>query len=207
MPRDLFGQTIFEPIKGDQLPPSRRAIIESEKQAAIEDLRARTRAVLENQTNATAKAKADAVIAKKVAEAAREAEAAEVAKIAAPGEVKRAKRLKFRTIPPAGLPPKPRRSLANDVAANLNRAGVANVSVDEVKKSLFANAKLKAFHFVVYMANGPNLLLWCGRPNKAIRDDMAAWEKVFGEGYVAAYAFRRATAIVYELAGGWEVRP
>ena len=69
--------------------------------------------------------------------------------------------------------------------------------MDEAKKALFANAKLKSFDFVVYSKNGPNLLVDVkGRScrNRAARSgfetwaterdvaDLLQWEQVFGEG-------------------------
>ena len=43
--------------------------------------------------------------------------------------------------------------------AYLRSKGIPYVAVDEAKKALFANAKLKSFDFVVYSKNGPNLLI------------------------------------------------
>src|SRR4029079_19451666 len=43
--------------------------------------------------------------------------------------------------------------------AYLRDTGVPCVAVDEAKKALFANAKLKSFDFVVYSKSGPNLLI------------------------------------------------
>src|SRR5207244_13615377 len=43
--------------------------------------------------------------------------------------------------------------------AFLREKGIPCVAVDEAKKALFANAKLKSFDFVVYSKNGPNLLI------------------------------------------------
>src|SRR3954464_14138567 len=43
--------------------------------------------------------------------------------------------------------------------AFLRSRGIPYVAVDEAKKALFANAKLKSFDFVVYSKTGPNLLL------------------------------------------------
>jgi len=41
----------------------------------------------------------------------------------------------------------------------LRDRGIPCVAVDEAKKALFANARLKSFDFVVYSKNGPNLLV------------------------------------------------
>src|SRR5438067_1897458 len=43
--------------------------------------------------------------------------------------------------------------------AYLRQRGIPYVAVDEAKRALFANAKLKGFDFVVYSKNGPNLLI------------------------------------------------
>jgi hypothetical protein len=78
------------------------------------------------------------------------------------------------------------------------------VAVDEAKKALFANAKLKSFDFVVYSAKGPNLLVDVkGRSCRnrtgqkgfetwtTERDvkDLMEWEQVFGEGFKAVFTF------------------
>src|SRR6476661_1686626 len=43
--------------------------------------------------------------------------------------------------------------------AFLRDRGIPCVAVDEAKKALFANARLKSFDFVVYSKSGPNLLI------------------------------------------------
>ena len=43
--------------------------------------------------------------------------------------------------------------------AFLRDKGIPCVAVDEAKKALFSNAKLKSFDFVVYSKSGPNLLV------------------------------------------------
>src|ERR1700682_1127014 len=43
--------------------------------------------------------------------------------------------------------------------AFLRDRAIPYVAVDEAKKALFANARLKSFDFVVYSKNGPNLLV------------------------------------------------
>jgi hypothetical protein len=88
----------------------------------------------------------------------------------------------------------------------LRTAGVPYVAVDEAKKALFAGVRLKSFDFVVYSANGANLLvdvkgrrfpyeragsrrLW---ENWTTRDDLeslAQWEEVFGSGFAGLLAF------------------
>ncbi|MDP9172961.1 MAG: HYExAFE family protein [Planctomycetota bacterium] len=88
--------------------------------------------------------------------------------------------------------------------AFLRDRAVPYVAVDETKRALFANARLKSFDFVVYSQNGPNLLVDVkGRScrNKASRSgfetwateqdvaDLTQWEQVFGNGYRAMLSF------------------
>src|SRR5439155_2994571 len=89
--------------------------------------------------------------------------------------------------------------------AFLRERGIPYVAVDEAKKALFANAKLKSFDFVVYSKNGPNLLIdvkgrQCrdragGRKSfetwTTQRDveDLMQWEQVFGDGFKAVLTF------------------
>ncbi len=93
--------------------------------------------------------------------------------------------------------------------AFLRRRGIPYVAVDEAKKALFADAKLKSFDFVVYSKNGPNLLV--DVKGRKLRDpqgrsgfetwspeqdvnDLMEWEQVFGPGFMAMLSF------VYEIA-------
>lgn len=100
-------------------------------------------------------------------------------------------------------PPRPkRRSLIADVEWELREHGNPYVSVDEAKNALFQNAKLRAFHFVVYDRTNENWLLWCGDPDAVVRADMANWKQVFGDGYQVVYALRRAGRIIYKTASG-----
>jgi len=87
--------------------------------------------------------------------------------------------------------------------AFLRERGIPYVAVDEAKKALFANAKLKSFDFVVYSKNGPNLLV--DVKGRQMRDsskrnfeswtterdvtDLIEWERVFGEGFKAVFTF------------------
>jgi len=82
--------------------------------------------------------------------------------------------------------------------------GIPCVAVDEAKRALFVNAKLKSFDFVVYSKNAPNLLIDVkGRQlrNRSTRtsfetwateqdvNDLMQWEQVFGNGYTALLTF------------------
>ena len=87
----------------------------------------------------------------------------------------------------------------------LRQRGIPYVAVDEAKKALFANAKLKSFDFVVYSKNGPNLLIDVkgrqqrsnGSPRRTFEcwtterdvEDLRQWEQVFGEGFKAILTF------------------
>lgn len=89
----------------------------------------------------------------------------------------------------------------------LRGKGIPYVAVDEAKRALFSNAKLKSFDFVVYggrSGKGPNLLVdvkgrSCRDREKAKGlenwvmqadvDDLVQWEGVFGEGFRAVFAF------------------
>jgi hypothetical protein len=86
----------------------------------------------------------------------------------------------------------------------LRDRGIPYVAIDEAKRALFANAKLKSFDFVVYSKAGPNLLVDVkGRScrNKAGRSgfetwsteqdvtDLQQWEQVFGDGFKAVLMF------------------
>ena len=89
--------------------------------------------------------------------------------------------------------------------AFLRGRGIPYVPVDEAKKALFANAKLKSFDFVVYSQNGPNLLVDVkgrqmrsgGSNNRRFEswtterdvEDLMQWEQVFGDGFKAVFMF------------------
>lgn len=85
----------------------------------------------------------------------------------------------------------------------LRDRGIPCVAVDEARRAVFANAKLKSFDFVVYSPKGVNLLVdvkgrqlrgagagsyqtWTTRQDV---DDLAQWEQVFGEGFRAVFMF------------------
>src|ERR1700712_286890 len=91
--------------------------------------------------------------------------------------------------------------------AFLRNKGVPYVAVDEAKKALFSNAKLKSFDFVVYSKNGPNLLIdvkgrsmrtsASGKSGSSLQtwatqqdvDDLIQWQQVFGDGFKAVLLF------------------
>lgn len=84
----------------------------------------------------------------------------------------------------------------------LRRKGLPYIAVDEAKKSLFADAKLKSFDFAVYRPTGKNLLVdvkgracrsgttslqnWTTREDI---DDLRQWQDLFGEGFLAIFLF------------------
>jgi len=88
--------------------------------------------------------------------------------------------------------------------AYLREKGIPYVAVDEAKKALFSNAKLKSFDFVVYSKSGPNLLVDVkgrqmrnGKSSRSYEnwteqrdvDDLLQWQQVFGEGFTAMFMF------------------
>ena len=88
--------------------------------------------------------------------------------------------------------------------AMLRRRGTPYVAVDEARRALFADAKLKSFDFFVHSRDGPNLLVDVkGRRHNGPRaagvgqtwtperdvDDLRQWERVFGDGTRAVLAF------------------
>ncbi len=89
--------------------------------------------------------------------------------------------------------------------AFLRHRGAAYVAVDEAKKAMLADGKLKSFDFVVYSRSGPNLLAdvkgrsmrsaagrvpsmqtWATEEDVA---DLLQWQQVFGEGFKAVLVF------------------
>ena len=89
--------------------------------------------------------------------------------------------------------------------AYLRQQGIPYVAVDEAKRALFSNAKLKSFDFVVYSKNGPNLLVDVkGRQLRGKNGsthsfqtwtteqdvlDLLQWQQVFGADYRAVLLF------------------
>ncbi len=86
----------------------------------------------------------------------------------------------------------------------LRRRGLPYIAVDEAKKALFGNAKLKSFDFVVYRPGATKLLVDVkGRacrvksgavslPTWATRediDDLRQWQEIFGDSFVAMFVF------------------
>ena len=84
------------------------------------------------------------------------------------------------------------------------------VAVDEAKKSAFAGVSLKNFDFLVYSAEGPNLLVdvkgrkfpdlgrsgggqssraWENWVTREDIDGLGQWEQVFGQGFQAVLVF------------------
>ena len=85
----------------------------------------------------------------------------------------------------------------------LRAKAIPYVGVDEARKALHGPKKLKSFDFVVYAPSGPNLLVdvkgrkHSGRSrsqldNWVTEDDVAdlvQWQRVFGQGFIAALVF------------------
>jgi hypothetical protein len=92
--------------------------------------------------------------------------------------------------------------------AFLRGRSIPFVNVDQAKRALFSNEKLKSFDFVVYSKKGPNILVdlngrsCVGRNGKKKMkggfqtwttnlevSDLAIWEEVFGEGFKGVLTF------------------
>ena len=84
--------------------------------------------------------------------------------------------------------PSRRLSLRAHVERLLRDRGIPYVNVDEAKRALFSSAKLRAFHFVAYRKDEPNWLIFAARADRQARENMAEWERVFGDGFTAVLA-------------------
>jgi hypothetical protein len=90
--------------------------------------------------------------------------------------------------------------------AYMRERGTPCVAVDQAKRALFSNARLKSFDFVVYSKSGPNLLVDVkGRQvrgngagdRKSLQNwstekdvqDLVQWQEIFGEVYLALLLF------------------
>ena len=82
-------------------------------------------------------------------------------------------------------PAKARRSLRETVERYLREKHIPYINVDEAKKALFAGARLRSFHFVVYFSDRRNWLLYTSQLRQESRDDLKQWEAIFGDGFVA----------------------
>ena len=88
----------------------------------------------------------------------------------------------------------------------LRDKAIPYVAVDEAKRALSASkppVTLKSFDFVVYSERGPNLLVdvkgrkHSGRSSRSLDnwvtagdvDSLEKWQKIFGSGFVGAFAF------------------
>lgn len=88
----------------------------------------------------------------------------------------------------------------------LREQAVPYIAVDEAKRALENKqppVSLKSFDFVVYSSTGPNLLVdvkgrkHSGRSNRSLDnwvtqgdvECMTRWEKLFGDGFMGAFAF------------------
>ncbi len=89
--------------------------------------------------------------------------------------------------------------------AYLRDRGIPYVAVDEAKKALFSNAKLKSFDFVVYSKTGRNLLVdvkgrqarQSAQKKSSLQtwtterdvEDLLQWQSLFGENFQAVLTF------------------
>ena len=81
-----------------------------------------------------------------------------------------------------------RTASAERFGAMLRASGLPYVAVDEAKRAVFRDAKLRAFDFIVYAESGPNFLVYVGQRRKPIVEAMRDWEATFGAGFEALFA-------------------
>ena len=67
-------------------------------------------------------------------------------------------------------------------------SGLPHVALDEAKRVVFRDAKLRAFDFIVYAETGPNWLVYVGPRRKPLVEAMRDWETTFGDGFKALFA-------------------
>jgi len=84
-------------------------------------------------------------------------------------------------------------SPAEDFETYLAEKGWPYVAVAEAKKAIFAH-NIAGFDFLIYSAEGPNLLALLRDPGTVSQADAAMmdeWETIFGTDFAAAFVFRR----------------
>lgn len=80
-----------------------------------------------------------------------------------------------------------RRDRIGEFEAILQRDQMPYVAVDEAKKATFRDARLEAFHFIVYFAEGDNWLVRIGQRTSRHELGMREWQAVFGDGFRAVF--------------------
>ncbi len=91
---------------------------------------------------------------------------------------------------------------AERFGAMLRAAGLPYVAVDEAKRVVFREAKLRAFDFIVYAETGANWLVYVGPRRKSMVEAMRDWEATFGDGFRALFAVFRGDALTYRALDG-----
>ncbi len=89
--------------------------------------------------------------------------------------------------------------------ALLRERNVPYVAVDEAKRAIFRDAKLRAFDYIVYPSEGDNWLVLVGKPDAERRAGMRGWEDTFGPGFRAVFAVPRDGSFVYRTLDGQPV--
>ena len=109
---------------------------------------------------------------------------------------------KRRERPTSGKAVTARTQSAERFGAALRASGLPYVAVDEAKRAVFRDAKLRAFDFIVYAETGANWLVYVGQRRKPIVEAMRGWETTFGDGFKALFAVFRGDALVYRALDG-----
>ncbi len=105
---------------------------------------------------------------------------------APPVPVRRA--CKRRERPASGKAVTARTPNAGRFGAMMRASGLPHVAVDEAKRVVFRDAKLRAFDLIVYAETGSNWLVYVGQRRKPIVKAMRDWEATFGDGFKALFA-------------------
>jgi len=85
-----------------------------------------------------------------------------------------------------------RKAVVTEFEKHLRTQGWPYVAVTDAKKAIFGAAEMKSFDFLVYSSTGANLLVLIvtRRPTPEQTEFMREWEKVFGQGFLAAFTFQ-----------------
>ncbi len=96
----------------------------------------------------------------------------------------------------------PRTTNAELFDTALQASGLPFVAVDEAKRATIRDAKLRAFHFIVYAQDCPNWLVYVGPRRESMVEAMRDWQATFGDGFKALFAVFRGDAIAYRALDG-----
>ena len=103
---------------------------------------------------------------------------------------------------------RPRPPCAKAFETWLRHLGFPFVAVDEAKKVIFSGVAVDSFDVLVYSQSGPNLLVLLEpSPSQADVDAMTEWEKTFGTGFRAVFAWNKDGEWVAVALADWTGNP